>query len=1236
MMDVSAPDGSSASAEVADTAPSALYEQALTLAAMGCYKEAMKTLRDVTIRAPRHAPAWQKLAELLRLAGKDGEARAASTRAAGLVALWASAKDERTPEEIAAAEQILQEQVAKLATPREKWQWLQDRLRNNATDVAAMRLLACLEENRGAMFAARDLFERVLKLSPSNTRARKDYVTVLRELGRDALVLEQTRQLLAEAPEDIEYRVMHADALRTIGDMEGAIAILERLVRENPTFAKLRCMFARVLRFAGRREQSARECRAALELRPGMGLAFAGLAKLRGDFLTSDDVAAMREHLRNGALDDDNRLWIQFALGQALEQMGDFAGSFAAYEAGAALAKDPAYDLAKDIRDIRRRRAVFTPSTVAKCAPETVSPGTTPIFVVGMPRAGSTLVEQILASHSRVEGTQELPVMTSIVDDLARSRLLVAPKVYPECLTELTPKELSELGARYIHDASAYRKTDRPYFVDKRPWNWLEAGFIRMILPHAKIVDVRRDPMAACFGMFKQDIDAALFSNDFNDLAGYYTEYVSMMGHYERVMPGRIHLVDYRRLVEDTEAEIRRLLDYCGLSFEESCVRFWETDRAVATPSAEQVRRPISREGLDRWKNFEPWLGPLKEALQVASADTALHQPEGYELGLTFAAMGAYEQAIQELQDVVKREPKHAGAWRKLAALLRPAGKNESADEAEAEAARYAEEAGNWRIGRDERMPNQLEAGRRALENSHAGRNRPGQIEDIRQHLAEYPTDASAMYRLAELELLRGDELTALALLERTLELAPLWRAARQEFVSNLINNRELERALEQAEIMARDFGEDATIRTLRADVLEHAGKVSEAQAIIEELLRTQPRNPTLWLRYGMMLRTAGKREESARALRKCLEIEPTLGEAYAGLADLKGAYLTEADIAAMRARLEDPSLEPARRMRMHYALASTLERAGDFGASFASYESAARLIRGSFLGRGEAYNEKRDVERVRDYKHFFTKSVLSRPQDPAAASPAVTPILVVGMPRAGSTLTEQILGSHSKVEATRELPLVAEIVRELSLGRRHGNRNAYPECLRDMTGSQLAELGQRYIERARRYRQTDLPYFVDKRPWNWLDAGLVHMILPQAKIIDIRREPMAACFAMYKQQLPRDAAFSYDQVDLGHYYNLYVSLMEHWKAVMPGRIHFVQYEGLVEDTENEIRRMLDYCGLPFEEGCLRFWETDRAVSTPSAEQVRRPIYRDAVEQWRNFEPWLGPLKAALAEPPPA
>jgi len=1204
---------------------------------MGLYPQAMKILREVSTRAPSHGPVWQKLAELLRLEGKDREASAADARAAGLAPQWPPAKDERTPGEIEAAEQAVSEHLAKLPTPEEQYRWLRSQLRERVTDVAVMRVLASTDTNRRNLYLARKLFERAVELAPSYEGIRKDYVFVLYEMAQHGRALEEIRRFLTMKPEDVEGRVLYSDILFYVGDMDTAIPILERLVSENPTFAGLRRRYARALRFGGRSEDSIREYRKALELRPGVGDAYVGLAKLAGGALAADDVAAIRECLRSSADDAGNRASLQFALGLALEHMGDFENSFAAYEASATLAKKPDYDLDKDIQELRRRRAVFTTKTVARCAPEAASLGTTPIFIVGMPRAGSTLLEQILGSHSQVEATTELPVLANVVDELSHSRLLVTRQAYPECVADLTPEQLSEMGQRYIRNAAVYRKTNLPYFIDKRPWNWYEIGFIRMILPHAKIVDIRREPIAACFGMYKQNMPDAVFTNDFDHLARYYTEYVGMMDHYDRVLPGHVHRVQYRQLVEDTEGEVRRLLEYCGLPFEENCLRFWETSRSVITPSAEQVRRPIFREGLDQWRNYEPWLGPLKKALEAASASAAATspQPEDYEVALTSAAMGFHGHAIDLLKEVTTREPRHPGAWKKLAELLRLTCEDKAAEEAEAKAIQCAGESARWQSSLDARSPQQLNAGKLLLERTLGSttKQRPIQMAELRKHLEVFPTDAAAMHLLSDLELLEGDELTAIALLDRTLELAPSWRAARAELVVRLTNRRDYERSAEQAAILVREDPKNPRWPSYLVHALERSGKLVEAIPLAEEMVRDHPHDPSVWLKYAGLLRNVGKRDESARAYRKCLEIAPDIGDAYGGLADLKGSFLTDADVASMQAHLSDPSLEPTHRMRMHYALAATLERKGDFGASFAAYQSAARLISGSFLGRGEAYNEKHSVDRVRQYKRFFTASVLSR-SPRLTDSPAITPLFVVGMPRAGSTLVEQILASHSQVEGTRELPLISDIVHELWLGRRAGNGRPYPDCLEDMSDARLAELGESYLARSRRYRLTDRPYFVDKRPWNWLDAGLIHLILPQARIIDIRRAPMAACFAMYKQQLPSDAAFSYDLRDLGRYYNLYVSLMEHWKSVMPGRIHFVQYEQLVDDTENEIRRMLDYCGLPFEESCLRFWENDRAVLTPSAEQVRKPIYRDAVEQWRNFEPWLGPLKAALAEPP--
>jgi len=625
----------------------------------------------------------------------------------------------------------------------------------------------------------------------------------------------------------------------------------------------------------------------------------------------------------------------------------------------------------------------------------------------------------------------------------------------------------------------------------------------------------------------------------------------------------------------------------------------------------------------------------LEKAPTVTLPETVAASPDHlYELGLTTAAMGFHTAAIEALRDCTGRAPDHAAAWRKLAEMLRLAADDTQAEAAETAAERASATGADARRARSERLPGRPEKAERKLRDLLRDVSAERAMVTLRDRLIANPLDAAAMRCLARLERQAGDAVTSWRLLERALDLCPSYVGAREDYAESLMERRynsaialiEIKRLLGHAPRNAR-------YRQMYAYAMIYTGELEIAVDVLADLLREKPSEAQYWLAYAQAAHWLGRRDESERAFRRCLELQPDVGEAYWGLADLKGRFITQADVAAMRAKLEEDTLAPGSRMHMLYALAHTLERAGDFPTSFAAYEEGARLFRTIARENGKEHDRLRAGDGPRRMKAVFSRENLNTRLAPGPAASGATPIFIVGMPRAGSTLVEQILASHTLVEGTRELPLIGDVTRALAVSRILVTPDAYPECVLDLKPDQLAALGARVIERAGDYRKTDRPYFIDKRPWNWLDAGLIHLILPQAKIIDIRREPMAACFAMFKQLLPTDAAFSYDLGDLGAYYNDYVSMMDHWRAVLPGRIHFLQYERLVEDAETEIRRLLDYCGLPFEEGCLRFWETDRAVSTPSAEQVRRPIFRDALQQWRNFEPWLDPLRQALNQP---
>jgi tetratricopeptide (TPR) repeat protein len=458
----------------------------------------------------------------------------------------------------------------------------------------------------------------------------------------------------------------------------------------------------------------------------------------------------------------------------------------------------------------------------------------------------------------------------------------------------------------------------------------------------------------------------------------------------------------------------------------------------------------------------------------------------------------------------------------------------------------------------------------------------------------------------------------AAALMERALALAPSFAAGRHTLATALFRQSKNAEALPHLERLVAGKPRDVAYRTMLGASLALLGRYDRAIEIYEGIIADAPGHSAVRVNYGNALRQAGRRDDAVRAYRACLDIAPAVGEAYWNLANLKTEAFSADDIAAMRQALAGGDVAVRDRVYLHYALGHALEQSGEYAGSFAHYAEGAKLRRGQITYSAEAATDE-----VRRAASLFTPAFFAARADYGCADPA--PIFIVGMPRAGSTLIEQILSSHSAVEGTRELPEIGNIVADLA-----GGQAAYPACLAGLDRDALAAVGERYIERTRVYRRTDRRFFIDKNPTNWAHVGLIHLILPHARIIDARRAPMASCFAAFKQYFVNGMAFSYDLTELGRYYNDYVALMAHFETALPGRIYRVLYEDMVDHTDAEIRRLLDYCELPFEAGCLRFWETRRAVVTPSSEQVRRPIFRESVAQWRHYAEWLGALEAVL------
>ena len=488
-------------------------------------------------------------------------------------------------------------------------------LLKHGDDVEGMRLLARIALERDVLDDADLLLEGVMHLAPDYTAARYDYARTLLRRHKHAQALEQLELLLKKEPGNRMYRTTYATTYVGLGDHEKALALYRELLVDAPRAADLHLSVAHTLKTLGRTEESIEAYRTAAASRPNFGDAYWSMANLKTYRFTDEELARMQAGEADPTTALVDRYHLCFALGKALEDRGEYAQSFAYYERGNALKKaDNAYSAELIELNTQQQKEVCTREFFEQRR-GFGAPDPDPIFIVGLPRSGSTLLEQILASHSQVEGTMELSDITSAVVDIeGHNRNPEAPR-YPARLAQLGAEDFRRIGDKYLADTRIYR-TGKAFFIDKMPNNFRHVGLIHLILPNARIIDARREPMACCFSNFKQLFAAGQeFTYSLEDIGRYYRTYVELMAHWDAVLPGRILRVQHEDVVDDLEGNVRRILDFCGLEFEQACVEFHKNTRSVRTASSEQVRKPIFREGLDQWKNFEPWLGPLKDAL---------------------------------------------------------------------------------------------------------------------------------------------------------------------------------------------------------------------------------------------------------------------------------------------------------------------------------------------------------------------------------------------------------------------------------------------------------------------------------------------------------------------------------------------------------------------------------------------------------------------------------------------
>jgi predicted Zn-dependent protease len=598
------------------------------------------------------------------------------------------------------------------------------------------------------------------------------------------------------------------------------------------------------------------------------------------------------------------------------------------------------------------------------------------------------------------------------------------------------------------------------------------------------------------------------------------------------------------------------------------------------------------------------------EALQTLERLRSLYP--GYsrlyqEIGYCHVGLRDGPAAIEAFLKAVHRNPALPGSWAMLERLYRMV--NDAAG-AEAAAGHVAILAG---------MPVEIVTATSMF----SDREFDAAEKLVRGYLSRHGKHIEALRLLARIAVEKDARDEAELLLGAVLEMAPDYRAARFDYANVLLKRHRHEAALVELDRLCQAEPANRAFQTTYATACVGLGRFEQALAIYRQLLHSGPPNAELQLSIGHCLKTIGDSGAAVLAYREAARTRPDFGDAYWSLANLKTYRFTDEELQQLRTAQAAGTTAPGDRIHLSFALGKALEDRGCWAESFHFYEQ------GNLLRKSQSHYRPETVERnTRLQIETCTAELFERRAHSGCMDPA--PIFIVGLPRSGSTLIEQILAAHPRVEGTMELADVPRMVLELQGRGPADSEPRYPRVLASLSDADLTRLGERYIADTRIYRRTERPHFIDKMPNNFRHLGLIHLILPRARIIDARREPMACCFSNFKQLFAEGQEFTYSQEDVGRYYRTYVELMRHWESVLPRHLLRVQHEEVVADLEGQVRRLLEFLELEFDPQCLEFHRLGRNVRTASSEQVRRPVSTEGLDQWRNFEPWLGPLREAL------
>ena len=1036
--------------------------------------------------------------------------------------------------------------------------------------------------------------KRALALDPDNVDAAYNLGNAFSKAHRYEEALDSYRDVLRRRPSFTAAQFAFSEALRQMGRHEEALSVLEQILDRNPRSYNAQNRRGAILRELGRPEEALRAFDASIALDPTQTEPYLALVSLKGVAVDDPRVGAMEALARRDDLPPDRRSLLLFALAHAYERAGRHDESFPyLLEANRLRRSQISYDERPGRRRFERVRHFVTAELIAEKSGQGAL-SELPIFILGFPRSGTTLVEQILASHPAVHGAGELTYMGELAAGLkARGTLY-----FPECLPFLAGEEYRRCGEAYVERLRALAP-EAPRITDKMPDNHMFVGLIHLILPKARIIHLRRDPLDTCLSCFSQHFANEInYSYDLRELGRYHRMYLDLMEHWRRVLPaGAMLEVQYESVVEDIETQARRILDYCGLPWDPRCIAFHETHRPVKTASVDQVRRPIYRSSMQRWKPYESQLGPLIEAL--ASDPTAEPEETPAAMPAPTARIGAMSLAGEDLLPRAlraHREGKLVMADKLYRRILEITPGDVSASQllgvVRAQQRRFTEAE-----------PLLLRAATADPANADAQNN----LGNVLLELGRAPRGRRAIPP--------GDRAQA-AISRRPLQsrqCAPPAGAARGRDRS-LSDGDRAAAGLSRRDVQPRrSAARDTACRRHRAP---GAARCRSIRATARPMAFSPPccARPGGWPRPRPI---STRRWPSIPGWRGCI----TTGSAR------PPSSRTTPRSPVMQGLVGRAELSETDRCLLRMALGKACEDLGRYDEAFENFREGKRLKR-----KLAPFDEAAMTARFEALHRVFTPALMASWSTGERRKPRLgldLPIFVIGFPRSGTTLVEQILASHPQIHGAGELGLSGPGGGGPSAPR-PPPVSAFPTICPISTPRNPAPWA-RPMSSGCGALAPAAPHITDKLPENYLNIGLIHLVLPRARIIHVRRDPLDVCVSCFAINFSGGLTYTSDLGELGRTYRRYLELMAHWRRLLPpGAMLEVQYEEVVDDLEGQARRLIEYCGLAWDPRCLEFHETRRMVRTASVNQVRQPLYNSSLQRWRRYERHLGPLIEAL------